>query len=136
HNIGAGSSVILVTPDSYETIRKTVRALRMQTARKCLEIVIIAPSKRTLGLIEDELKEFHSVHVIEFGKIEALAAPRVAGILAASAPLVALGEDHGFPERDWAQSLIEAHRQPWAAVGPAFINGNPGAMSWMSLIMD
>jgi glycosyltransferase involved in cell wall biosynthesis len=129
-------SVILVTPDCYGTIRKTIRSLREQTVRDCLEIVIVAPSERTLGLVEKELQGFHSVRVIEFGEIKTLSSARVAGIRAASAPLVALGEDHAFPESGWAQALIEAHDQPWAAVGPAFLNGNPGLMSWISLVMD
>lgn len=129
-------SVILVTPDCYETIRNTIRSLRAQTVRDRLEIVIVAPSEQTLFLVEKELEGFHSVRVIEFGAIQTLAAPRAAAIRAACAPLVALGEDHAFPEPSWAEALIEAHRQPWAAVGPAFVNGNPGLMSWISLVMD
>jgi glycosyltransferase involved in cell wall biosynthesis len=129
-------SVILVTPDCYETIRNTVRALRAQTVRDRLEIVIVAPSEQTLFLVEKELEGFHSVRVIEFGAIQTLAAPRAAAIRAARAPLVALGEDHAFPNPNWAEFLINAHRQPWAAVGPVFINGNPGLMSSMGIIMD
>jgi hypothetical protein len=129
-------SVILVTPDCYETIRKTIRSLCAQTVRDRLEIVIVAPSVRTLGLADEELRVFHSIQVIEYGKIETLAAPRAAAIRAASAPLVALGEDHAFPEPGWAEALIEAHRKPWAAVGAVFVNGNPGPMSWISLVMD
>lgn len=129
-------SVILVTPDSFETIRKTIRSLNAQTVRHRLEIVIVASSRRTLALIEEEIQEFHSVRVIELGAVETLAAPRAMAIQAASAPLVALGEDHAFPEPGWAEALIEAHRGPWAAVGPAFVNGNPGLMSWMSLVLD
>ena len=37
-------SVVIVTPDSYETIRKTVEHLRAQTVKDRLEIVIVAPS--------------------------------------------------------------------------------------------
>jgi hypothetical protein len=129
-------SVILVTPDCYETIRKTVRSLLAQTVRQRLEIVIVAPSKRALGPVESEVAEFHSIRVLEFGEIQTLAAPRAAAIRAASAPLVALGEDHAFPEPGWAEALIEGHRQPCAAVGPVLRNANPGLMSWISLIMD
>lgn len=100
-------SVILVTPDCYETIRQTIRSLREQTVRERLEIVIVAPAERTLGLVEKELEAFQSVRVIEFGEIKTLAAARVAGIRAASAPLLALGEDHAFPEPGWAEALIE-----------------------------
>jgi hypothetical protein len=129
-------SVILVTPDCYQTIRKTIRSLGAQTVRNRLEIVIVAPVQRSLCPVEKELEGFHSVKVIEFGEIQTLAAPRAVAVRAASAPLVALGEDHAFPDPRWAETLIQAHRQPWAAVGPAFGNGNPGVMSWISLIMD
>lgn len=129
-------SVILVTPDSYETIRKAVAFLRAQTVRERLELVVVCPSKDSLRLIESDADGFFSFCVIEFGQIRTLAAARVAGVRAASAPLVALGEDHAFPDPDWAKALIEAHCQAWAAVGPAFINCNPGVMSWISLVMD
>ena len=129
-------SVILVTPDHYGTIRRTIRSLREQTVRDRLEIVIVAPSEQTLGLVESELDVFQAFRVIEFGEVKALAAARVAGIRGARASLVALAEDHAFPEPNWAEALINAHRGPWAAVGPAFINGNPGLMSWISLVLD
>jgi hypothetical protein len=129
-------SAILVTPDCYETIRKSIRSLSAQTVCRRLEIVIVAPSKRTLCPVEKDLEGFHSVQIIEFGPIQTLAAPRAVAIRAARAPLVALGEDHAFPEPTWAEALISAHRQPWVAVGSVFINGNPGLMSWISIIMD
>ena len=129
-------SVILVTPDCYETIRKTIRSLGAQSVCHRLEIIIVCRSKQTLRLIEQELERFHSSRVIEFGPIQTLAAPRAVAIRTARAPLVALGEDHAFPEPIWAEALIAAHRQSWAAVGPVFINGNPGLMSWIGIVMD
>ena len=44
-------SVVIVTPDRYETIRKTMDHLRVQTARHRLEIVIVAPSAARLALL-------------------------------------------------------------------------------------
>ena len=129
-------SVILITPDSYATIRNTVRALKAQTVHGRLELVIVAPSKEALRGVEEDADMFHSVQVVEFVEIKTLAAPRSAGIRAAKAPLVALGEDHAFPERNWAEALIQAHREDWAAVGPVFLNANPSVLSWISLIMD
>jgi hypothetical protein len=37
-------SVVVLTPDCYETVRKTIRHLRAQNVRGCLEIVLVAPS--------------------------------------------------------------------------------------------
>ena len=45
--------------------------------------------------------------------------------------MVAFAEDHSFPDPGWAESLIKAHEQHWAAVGPALRNANPAtAVSW------
>jgi len=58
---GRGSpemSVIIITPDRYETIRETMNHLRAQTARHRLEIVIVAPSTETLDLDTSELEGF------------------------------------------------------------------------------
>jgi len=129
-------AVILVTPGPYQTIRRTVSALRMQTARARLELVIVCPSKEKLQINDAEMAEFCSVRIVELHPVRTLAAPRAAGINAATAPLVALGEDHAFPQPDWAESLIRAHQQCCGAVGPAFLNANPGLMSWLCLVMD
>lgn len=129
-------SVILVVPDCYATIRNTVRALMAQTVHDQLELVFVAPSRQALNGIEQDEHAFQAIRVVEFGEIRTLSAPRAAGVRAASARLVALGEDHAYPEPNWAEALINAHRQQWAAVGAAFLNGNPGLASWISLVMD
>src|SRR5437764_14845225 len=51
-------SVILVTPDRFETLRETVEHLRAQTAKDRLEIVIVAPSEAELALDPAELDGF------------------------------------------------------------------------------
>jgi hypothetical protein len=129
-------SVILVTPDRYETIRMTVRKLRAQTVRDRLELVIVARSLEALELDEEELEGFHGFRVVELGRVRSVAAGNAAGVRAASAPVVAFAEDHSFPDPDWAAALIEAHRGPWAAVGPVVVNANPGsAVSWADFML-
>ena len=118
---GPKLSVVLVTPDSYETIRKTIGYLRRQTVCGELELVIVAPGK--IGA--EELPEFCRVQVVEIGAVTTVGRANVAGVRAATAPVVALAEDHAFPEPDWAAALIEAHCGPWAAVGPVVRNANP-----------
>jgi hypothetical protein len=129
-------SVVIVTPDVYATIRKTVAHLRAQTARRRLELVIVAPSAGRLGLAEPELAEFLESRVVEVGEIRSIARAHAAGIRRATAPVVVLAEDHSFPEPDWAEALIERHRQPWAAVGPVVRNANPdGLISWADFLL-
>src|SRR3989304_2271303 len=56
---------------------------------------------------------------------------------AAAPPPVPLAESHCSPDPAWAEALLDAHRGPWAAVGPALYNANPGtSVSWVNLLMD
>jgi GT2 family glycosyltransferase len=129
-------AVILTTPDCYDTIRKTIACLRKQTARDRLEIVIVAPSLRELEPCESELKSFATFHVVEVGTLKSIGAANAAGVRHAGAPLVALAEDHSFPDPDWAEALIAAHQQNWIAVGPAVRNGNPGSIvGWADFLI-
>ena len=129
-------SVVIVTPDCYETIRKTMQHLRAQTVRDCLEVVIVASSLERLALDDGELKEFFQFRVVEVGEIGSIARAHAAGIRAASAPVVVISEDHSFPEADWAHALIERHREPWAAVGPVVRNANPDSLiSWADFFL-
>jgi Glycosyl transferase family 2 len=129
-------SVVLVTPDRFETLRTTVRQLRAQQGRERLELVVVAPSEQGLELEPGELDGFSGARVVELGEVRSVAAGNAAGVRAASAPVVAFGEDHCFPASGWATALIEAHRSDWAVVGPAVANANPGtAVSWADFLL-
>jgi len=130
-------SVVIVTPDRYETIRKAVGHVRAQTARDRLELIIVAPSLDALGECHLELKEFAWFRLVEAAEIQSVSAAHVLGIREASAPVVALVEEHVYPDPDWAQALIAAHRQGWAAVGPAVRPANPtSTMSWADFLIS
>jgi hypothetical protein len=130
-------SVVLVTPDRYETVRKTVLHLRAQTVSDRIELIVCAPSAGRLGLVESEVECFMRVRVVEVGEVRRMARAKVAGVAAARAPVVAFAEDHCFPAPDWAARLIEAHGRGWAAVGPAMLNANPRtALSWAGLYLN
>ena len=58
HSDSPDMSVVIVTPDNYQVIRKTIRHLRAQTIKDRLEIVISAPSEKELDLIESDLEGF------------------------------------------------------------------------------
>jgi GT2 family glycosyltransferase len=129
-------SVVITTPDSYETIRKTVSHLRRQTVREALELVIVAPSRAQLQVDESEISDFAGYTVVEAGNIESIGRSNALGIRRAKAPIVVLAEDHCFPDADWAEKLINAHRGEWTVVGPAFRNANPETgISWADLFL-
>ena len=58
-------------------------------------------------------------------------------IVAASAPLVFIGETHAYPAPDFAEVMLRTHEKDWDVVVPGFSNANPeGASSWGSFILD
>ena len=105
--------------------------LKKQTVAKQIEVILVVPSRQQIHLDESDLSCFHSWQVVEIGEITSIAQGSVAGIRHAHAPVVALTEDHAFPDSRWAELFIAAHKQRWAAVGPCMRNGNPDNMvSW------
>lgn len=129
-------SVVLVTPDRYDTIRKTMHHLRAQTVRDQLEIVIVAPSAKGLNLDESELQEFCQFRVVEVGEINSVGRAWAAGVRASTAGIVVFTEDHCYPEPGWAEALINAHQGPWDAVGPVMGNANPASLiSWANFFV-
>ena len=130
-------SVVLVSLDSYERIRLTTAALRAQTARRRLEIVIVAPSKEGLHLDATDLQEFFGFQVVEVGPIRSTGGAIAAGFQKAQAPVVVYAEEHSYPFPTWAEALLLAHEQPWGVVGGALVNANPGTIiSWAHLFTD
>jgi hypothetical protein len=134
-NVNPAMSVIIVA-DQYETIRQTVRHLKAQTGREQLELVIVTQSLDRFGHDPEETADFCHVQVVEVPEILPLALATSAGLRQANAPVVVLAESHAFPGPGWAQALIAAHRQPWAAVGAVMGNANPGLISWANLFVD
>ncbi len=118
-------SVILVTPDQGHVLSRTIRSLNKQTIAHRLEIVIVAPSADALELPPGEFESFAGLRTVSIGKILTVGGAYAAGVRVATAPLVALGEDHSFPHSDWAERLVSTHEQSWAAVGPQICNANP-----------
>jgi hypothetical protein len=129
-------SIILAT-DRYETIRPVVHHLRRQTVRGQLEIVMVTPNQESLGLEASELEGFAGVRVVAIQSLYPLGVARAAGVRAARAPLVFIGETHTYGHPTWAETMIDAHAQPWAAVVPGFGNANPrSALSWAVFLLD
>jgi hypothetical protein len=130
-------SVVLVSLDSYERIRATMAALREQTAKRRLEIVIVAPSKEGLNLDHAEVQDFQGFQVVEVGPIRSTGGAIAAGFRRAQAPVVVYAEEHSYPLPTWAEALLQAHEKPWGAVGPTIVNDNPATIvSWANLFTD
>jgi len=131
-------SVILITREGFETLRKTLDGLRKQTVCSQLEIVIVASSREKLELDPIETNIFFDYQVIEAGEIKSYACAKAIGVRHCKAPLVAFMEDHVYPDHRWAEALIQAYRESKAdVVGPAVGNANPkSAVSWANFLIE
>jgi hypothetical protein len=116
-------SVVCFASRHRERTRRCLAALGAQTAADRIELILLDsgdPADRpdpppTLAAVSKELPAASS-----------LGEARAMGIRAASnAPAVAFMSDHCYPEPGWAAALIDAYREPWAAVGYAF-RDSPG----------
>ncbi|MFW6089222.1 MAG: glycosyltransferase [Gemmatimonadota bacterium] len=136
---GPRLSVVLVATDGAASAKRTMEHLERQTAREEIELLLIEPEPGELsGLPLDRYGE-------TFGRFRLVCSHGVrdpdeaigAGIRGATAPVVALVEDHAYPEPEWASALLEAHRGPWVAVGSTLVNANPDrALSWANLLIS
>ena len=129
-------SVILVTPDSYRRVRKTIQCLRRQTSLDRLEVVIATPTAELLDASSEDWEGFCNVKVVATGRFRNTGHPRAAAVSHAAADVIAFGEDHCFPQDGWVESLAGLHQLPWAAMSPSLENANPGAVSWADFLLN
>lgn len=125
-------SVIVVSHCDSENFQMALRNLRAQTVSNLLELIIVTSSKKDLNLDSRKLEGLSNHKILEVRPFGSGGAAKAAGVMAASAPLVAFTEDHSYPERGWAEALIGAHRKGnFAVVGPVMLNANPySGLSW------
>ena len=120
-------SVVLATLDRFAAVRQTVVHLARQSAREAIELVLVAPSLATLDADDELLASFGRVVLVEAARFDSIGGANAAGVRRASADVVALAEDHAFPDPAWAERLIAAHEGPYAGVGPSVANANPAS---------
>ncbi len=120
-------AVILVT-DTARRIAPVLESIRQSGAQCRLEIIVIAPT----GTIFDPAD---GLRIIERESIYPLTEARAAGIRAALAPAVFMGETHSFPRPEMFDLLEAALRAGATMAVPVFENENPPALvSWAGLI--
>ena len=130
-------SIVVATPYEFDTLRELLGYLRAQTVRDRIELVVVGSTPERFGVDEAPFTGFHCHRVMYVGAFDSLNVARAAGIRAATAPVVALTEDHCFPAPTWAEALIRAHEGPWAAVGPGIGLANPRRYaSWANYLIQ
>ncbi len=132
----ASLSYVVVT-DGYRTIRRLVDCLRAQTARREMELVIVAPTGSAADLSQIAPDEFAGVRLVELESIWPMSVARAAGVRAATTPIVFIGETHSFPHPGFVRAMLDAASGHWDVLVPALENANPeNAISWANFIMD
>jgi hypothetical protein len=122
-------SVIVITLDTIQPLKRLLQALSRQTARSRIEIVLAGPDDLSVDNAEHEFADFGGHQVIQCPGSLSTSVLRAVAIRAAKAPVIALTEEHCFPARHWAETFIERHREDWAGVGGVFVNGNPATIA-------
>ena len=133
--VAAPALSVVVLADRFVTIRRLVEHLRAQTIADRIELVVACPFPA--GFAQPTgANGLARIAVVETPLLP-MGPARAAAVRAAKAPVVVLGEAHAFPEPDWAERLVEAHRAQWGGVAPGLRNANPeGALSWAGFLMD
>lgn len=129
-------SVVLACTGPLESIAATVRHLAAQSIRERIELVVVGPASEAAAPSPAGADGFWGYRFIAIASVDSIARANAAGVRAARAPVVALAEDHCFPQPGWAAALVDAHEGPWTAVGPAILNANPGSrVSWADFLI-
>ena len=130
-------TVLVATSGRGRTVRRTLRHLRAQTIADCVEIILIGPEASSFDdLAPAETAGFAQCRRLGIGPFDEVERAFVPGIRAATAPLVALLENHVYPDPDWAAAIVRAFAGPWSAVGSIITNANTDtATSWVEHLM-
>ena len=134
-----GLSIVLVATRGPESVAPTLRHLERQTVREEIELLLIEPEPGELsGLPTDRYdRTFGRCRLLCSEGVRDPDAAIAVGIRAATAPIIAFVEDHAYPEPEWAEALLDAHRDRWVAVGSTLVNANPTrALSWANLLIS
>ncbi len=124
-------SIVLPT-DTFATITPVVRHLERLKIGRGVEVVIVVPFEEMATGFASTLE---NVVIQGVQSIYPLSAARAAGIRAAAAPYVFMGETHSFPRAGMFEELLRAHESGWGVAVPIFENDNPdGMVSWAGFI--
>ena len=114
---------------------RVVECLLAQEEVVDIELVLAGPAAVEREVPDHVRRRFAAVTVVDADPQEMHEA-RARGLLAASAPVVVIGETHCYPQPGWARAIMAATAE-WDAVGPQIINANPATgLSWANLTID
>ena len=119
-------SVVVVADTRIDSVRRLLDHLRRQTAVADLEVVLVGPDEAALAGADEALSGFTHAQAIAFNGELTRGRATERGVRSARAPLVALTEDHSYPDPMWAERLMAARDECSVAFGASIVNANPG----------
>lgn len=120
-------SAVLAIRTDYSRARRLLHCLQQQSLSG-LELVMVAP-QRILDQVAQADIEGIAFRPVVLERMRTGAQGWALGAQHASAPWLVLVEDHCFPEKGWAEALLQAAENPEVlAVGPRLVNGNPATL--------
>ena len=124
-NRGKKLTAVVAALDTFAEVREALCWLHCQTARDCLEIMVVCEDLNLFELPEDVQRQVGPVQLVECGKGKTIAQARAVGCRAAETPFVSFLEDHSFLEPAWCERALARMEEGWSGVGGAFLSANP-----------
>lgn len=115
----------MVTRDSVATVKRLIEHLQRQTVVAKLELVLVGPDTASLVGARELLTGFGRAQAVVCSGELSRGRGTECGLRHATAPIVALTEDHSYPNETWAERIIAAYDERWTAVGSRVRNANP-----------
>jgi GT2 family glycosyltransferase len=109
--------------NTRERAQLSLESLYAQTIADRMELIVI--DLKTRDVPELSVSPRIPTRYVTLGSEATWGHARARGVEMATAPVVAFIEDHCTADAGWAEALVRAHREPWAAVGYAFTNPHP-----------
>jgi hypothetical protein len=130
----AALSVVIASVNGWDVLEPTLRALDAQPERARMEIIVVD----TVGGETWARLQSHQPAVVVVAARAGLPIPRLRylGVKRTRGELVAILEDHGTVNSDWAYELLRLHQEPWGAVGGPVENGRTGWVNWAAYFCE
>jgi hypothetical protein len=129
-------TAVVVMPRAFDELAAMLSHLAKQTLASRLEVVLVHTPAGRSTIDAAAFAGFGAFKMVEVPSVPTVATGFVAGAAKATAPVVALVEDHVFLDPLWAEWVCQAHLTPCAAVAPRMRNGNPiTATSWANFLI-
>ena len=141
-------SVVVTVVDGGATLRNCLAALAGQEEPPTLEVLV--PYDDSIAWVADLKTDFPDFRFVSMGVVaterpaatpagqhELFDRRRAAGLAVAGGELLAILEDRGVPDRDWAANVDRLHRElPHAVIGGPVECGVDSSLAWAVYFCD